>query len=397
MPGAEIRDPTGGANHVGLRDYNERVVMSVIQRHGAIASVEIARRTRLSAQTVSVILRRLEAEGLITRGTPQRGKFGKPQTPVALAPGGVLSLGFKIGRRTTDLVLVDLAGKMRARLAATYAFPTPDKVMGFLRAGLPRIEATLSAEERARIAGIGVAVPFELWNWLDTVRASPHEMEAWRDFDFAAAIGEISDHKVFLSNDATAACAAEHAFGQGRGLSDYAYVFIGYFCGGGVVLNGAVHAGRTGNAGAFGTLPVGDTARPGHQLLHKASLYLLERRLLEAGEDPMRIWRGTEGWEGLGRPVDDWIEATARHLAVAAVAVCSVIDFEAVVIDGGFPTDVRARLIEAARRHLEGIETQGIARPVLREGAVGAQARSIGGAFLPIASEYLMVGASFGT
>ena len=38
--------------------------------------------------------------------------------------------------------------------------------------------------------------------------------------------------------------------GIARRLSDFAYFYIGSFVGGGVILNNAVHAGRTGNAGA---------------------------------------------------------------------------------------------------------------------------------------------------
>lgn len=395
MQQVTIRDPAGGANQTGVRDHNERLVLSLIQRHRAIASAEIARRSGLSPQTVSVILRRLETDGLVSKGEPQRGKVGKPLTPVALRPEGVLSLGLKIGRRSCDLVLMDLAGGLRARHSTTYAYPTPQAVMAFLGAGLDLVHASLSTAEMARIAGIGIAAPFELWNWLDTVRASPREMDAWRGFDFAAEIASICNYRVYVSNDATAACAAEHAFGQGRGLADYAYFFVGYFVGGGVVLNDAVYSGRSGNAGAFGTLPVADTGRPGHQLIDNASLYLLERGLHRAGQDPMSIWQGPEVWAGLGAPLESWIADAARHLAVAAVAVCSVIDFQAVLIDGGFPPSVRTRLVAAIRAEITTLDTQGIAPPEVHEASVGAQARVIGAASLPISAQFLLTRPAF--
>ena len=92
-----------GANQSGVRDHNERLVLSLIHRHGSLASVEIARLTRLSPQTVSVIIRRLEADGLLSRSDPVRGKVGKPLTPVALNPDGVRSLGMIIGRRASEI------------------------------------------------------------------------------------------------------------------------------------------------------------------------------------------------------------------------------------------------------------------------------------------------------
>ena len=52
-----------GSNQAGMRAHNERLVLSLIRRHGATAKADIARATGLSAQTVSVIMRALEADG----------------------------------------------------------------------------------------------------------------------------------------------------------------------------------------------------------------------------------------------------------------------------------------------------------------------------------------------
>ena len=48
-----------------VRAYNERLVMSLVRRHGSLSKADIARRSGLSAQTVTVIMRALEAEGLL--------------------------------------------------------------------------------------------------------------------------------------------------------------------------------------------------------------------------------------------------------------------------------------------------------------------------------------------
>ena len=67
--GAAVADTSRrGSNQSGMRAYNERLVLSLIRQTGALAKAEIARRTGLSAQTVSVIMRALEADGLLLRG-----------------------------------------------------------------------------------------------------------------------------------------------------------------------------------------------------------------------------------------------------------------------------------------------------------------------------------------
>ncbi|MCH9674251.1 MAG: winged helix-turn-helix domain-containing protein, partial [Gammaproteobacteria bacterium] len=98
--GARILDPSSGASQPGIRAHNERLVLSLIRRHGSLSKADIARRSGLSAQTVSVIIRSLEKEHLLIRGAPVRGKVGQPSIPMALNPDGVFSVGIKIGRRS---------------------------------------------------------------------------------------------------------------------------------------------------------------------------------------------------------------------------------------------------------------------------------------------------------
>ncbi len=390
----EIRDPTGGVNQSGVRDHNERLVLSLIQRHGALPSADVARRAGLSAQTVSIIIRSLEKDGLLRRGEAVKGKVGKPSVPVTLDPDGILSLGLNIGRKSADLVLIDPLGTVRAQIKSTYAYPTPDVMMRFLADGLVQIKATLTGKQCGKLAGIGVAAPFELWNWLEAVNAPKEEMARWKDFDLAGTVGEITDLPVYVQNDATAACTAEHLFGRGREFSDYAYFFIGSFVGGGVVLNDAVYVGRSGNSAAFGSLPVRlgqQDGAPGQgQLLHNASIYLLEQRLEAAGLDPTAIWSPDHDWEGFGAILPDWIAHTARHLAIAVVAVSAVIDFERILIDANCPPEVRERLIAATRAEINGLDTRGIAAPIILAASVGRNARAIGAASLPITARFLL-------
>ncbi|MCB2115219.1 MAG: ROK family transcriptional regulator [Rhodobacteraceae bacterium] len=390
-----IRDPLGGANQSGMRDHNERLVLSLILRHGALPSAEIARRSNLSAQTVSIIIRALERDGLLLRGEPQRGKVGKPSIPMTLDPDGILSYGLNIGRKSVDLVLIDAAGRLRAQRKRTYPYPTPDTITGFLHEAYTEISDGLTARQRKRVAGIGVAAPFELWNWRDQVNAPEGHMQAWRDFDTAGSVGAITGLPVAVQNDATAACTAEHVFGRGREFSDYAYFFIGSFIGGGVVLNDTVYAGRNGNAGAFGSIPVATGGRPA-QLIEHASLYLLERALEAEGRQPTVLWDPANDWTDFGRPLEDWIDHTARHLAIAIVAVVSVIDFEGVLIDANCPPAVKGAIIRRTQAEIDAMDTQGIEKPVLTEASVGRNARAVGAAALRIIERYLLSHPRFG-
>jgi len=387
---AKTIDTRGGANQSRVRDYNERLVLSLVRRHGSLAKSEIARKSRLSPQTVSVIMRSLEQDGLLLRDEPIRGKVGQPSIPMRLNPDGVFSVGLKIGRKSADLLLVDFLGRERLAVSKTFAYPMPSDISDFANTGIAEFFESLSPKELSRVAGIGVSMPFELWNWAEKIGAPEDQMEGWKDFDFRLELATIYDLPVLIQNDATSACSAELMFGHGAKLTDFVYFFIGSFIGGGVVLNHSVYPGRTGNAGAFGTMPILTSDGETTTLIDHASVFTLEKRLEDEGVDLSPLSRKTEEWYSLGPLLDEWIDDAARHLAVAIVASCSIIDFQAAIIDGAFPEDIRQRIVEAIQIEVAKLDTRGISDPVILEGLVGRGARALGGASLPLFSRYLL-------
>src|SRR6185503_21060032 len=144
-------DLARGTNQSGVRLYNERLALSLIRRHGSLPKAEIARLTGLSAQTVSVIVRQLETDQLLVKETPKRGKVGQPLVPFSLNPEGAFSIGLKVGRRSGDLILLDLTGKVRRKVHKPYHFPTPQKLVDFVAIGLQELLTDLSPLQRDRI------------------------------------------------------------------------------------------------------------------------------------------------------------------------------------------------------------------------------------------------------
>jgi predicted NBD/HSP70 family sugar kinase len=197
---------------------------------------------------------------------------------------------------------------------------------------------------------------------------------------------------VITGNDVTLACAAEHVFGRGRVHRDFAYFFVGAFIGGGIVLGGQVRAGPSGNAGAFGTIPVRDPREPNHQLIQNASIYRLEELLEEHNiqSDVLRVENAD--WRGFPDILDEWLEETAHHMAIGCVAVCSVLDFEQIFVDGVFPRWVQTRLIQKITEELDSIDTQGIAVPIIFPGELGVNAGAVGAAYQPMLSKYFLEG-----
>ncbi|WP_425053143.1 ROK family transcriptional regulator [Psychromarinibacter sp. S121] len=381
-----------GSNQAGMRAHNERLVLSLIRRHGATAKADIARATGLSAQTVSVIMRALEADELLMRGEPVRGRVGQPSIPMSLAPDGAFFFGLKVGRRSLELVLTDFLGKVRARVRQTHDYPMPEATVRFTRNALTRMLTAMTPRDRDRVAGLGIAMPFSLWDWADNLSAPHEDMAAWRNADLGRSISRVIDIPVLVQNDATAACGAELVFGRDETPVDFLHFYIGYFIGGGVVLNGSLYSGPGGNAGAVGSMPV-PAQEPGgrdRQLIDVASLGGLEERLVAAGLDTSELWDTPEQLEMQPDVLSDWIEDAAAGIAHAIASAVSVIDFGTVMIDGWITQDMRRRLVEATTTHLEKRNMAGLATPDVREGSIGADARALGAASLPLSERYLV-------
>jgi len=379
-----------GTDHSAMRARNERLVLSLIRRHGALAKSEIARLTGLSAQTVSVIMRGLEAAGLLTRQAPVRGKVGQPTVPMSLAPDGALFLGLKVGRRRTEMVLIDFLGQALANTVMRHDYPTPDGVIAFVHDSLETLTGSLSEAQLRRIQGLGIGLPFQLWDWAGSLGLRPDAMDDWRHRDLRAELAREMPWPVLLENDASAACNAELVFGKGKLPKDFVYAFLGFFVGGGLVLGGSMFAGHSGNAGALASMPVPDGAGGSRQLVEVASLSALERALTARGKSGAFLWESAPDWELEEEIVAPWLAEAAKGLAHVAASAGAVCDLQAMVIDGWLPEALRTRLIAAIETELDRIDLSGMTRPKVMAGTAGPQARALGAASLPLSAKFLI-------
>ncbi len=380
---------TRGSNQSGMRAYNERLVLTLVRKHKALPKSDIAKITGLSAQTVSVIMRSLEEEGLLKRGEPQRGKVGQPSIPMSLAPDGAYFYGLKIGRRSSEMVLLDFEGTTIGRTQLRHAYPTPAATIAFTKSAAQDLGKLLTPAQTERVAGMGVATPFELWSWSESIGAPEAEMDKWRGFDMEAELSAASGYDVLIQNDATAACGAELVFGT-NAPRDFLHIYLGFFIGGGVVLNGTLFTGIHGSSGSMGPMPLPTKEGGTRQLLEIASLVTLEKRINDAGGDGMALWPVPLNWDIDQDILDPWISEVGEALAFAIVASASIIDFESCLIDGWMPEPVREQVVNATQESLAKMNTTGLILPRIKEGTVGADARSLGAASLPLSSRFLL-------
>jgi predicted NBD/HSP70 family sugar kinase len=384
-PPAQKRLRPRGSNHVGMRQFNERVVLQAIRLNGSLPKADLARLTGLTAQTIGLITTRLEEDGLVVKQSRVRGRIGQPSVPLALNPDGAFSMGIKIGRRNAEWMLVDFTGQVRERCRLDYAFPDIATLLPTVAERMQALHASLGAFGD-RLVGIGLAAPFQMGGWHRMLGLSQAQSDAWNQIDLRAQVQALTEVPVSFTKDTSAACVAELVAGRGRDLKNFLYLFVDTFVGGGLVINSHLHGGVHGNAGAVASLPMGlvQQAQAPEQLISHASLWELEQRLSAQQLDPDAAYDDRALTPAFASDTRAWIDRAANALAHTVISGTAFLDIDAVVIDGSFSRGLLSELIAATQKALRRYNWEGLWSANVIAGEVGPDARALGGALLPL-------------
>ncbi|WP_174501689.1 ROK family protein [Streptacidiphilus neutrinimicus] len=262
------------------------------------------------------------------------------------------------------------------------------------------VVAELAADPRwARVdrLGVGSAGPVDIVK--GTV--SPVNISAWRGFPLAAeirALPQVAGAPVALGGDAVAMTAAEHWRGAARGYANALCLVVSTGVGAGLVLDGRVYSGPTGNAGHLGHITVDLDGEP----CPCGSRGCLER---VASGTAIAAWALDQGWRpggdgatGLapnaasvaesaraGDPIAlAAFDRAARALAAGIAATATLVELDVAVLGGGV---LRAGelLLAPLRRHLGSYATLPFTRHLaVRAAELGTDAGLIGAAALAL-------------
>ena len=125
-------------------------------------------------------------------------------------------------------------------------------------ASLARIVAEQHDQARdqhnVRIRAIGVGCPGPIERNCETV--SPVSIPSWRRFELRQHLHELTGLPVFGDLDAKATTLAEGWLGAARGAQSFCTIVVSTSVGGGLVLDGELVDGASGNAGNVGHIIV---------------------------------------------------------------------------------------------------------------------------------------------
>lgn len=378
-----------GWQHQGLRRANERAVLTIVGFNQGLSNAEISRLSGLAPQTVSAILLEVEKTGLITRGEVLRGRRGQPATPIFINPDGAYAVGCEIGWRHLDLVLIDLVGNIRSHVRREYDYPDARTMVGTIATATDDLLGTLNTSQQFRVADFGLAMPTGMWRSLDLVDAPKDQAALWRDLDIAAELHTQTGLEVTLFNDGNAACWAELIAYPRPRPADFIYFLVARFVAAGIVGQGQLWEGPTGNSANLGSMLVTDAANRPKAAHFVASISALEQRLILAGREVPTGWPEQWDWDALEPVLSSWITEAGKALAEVAFNTTMVVESNLMILDGIMPKPVLQRLVDCVALELKTLPKSSTSTLEVVAGHLGGIAPALGAAELPLYRRYL--------
>ena len=381
-----------GSNSANVRLFNERVILDALRRLGKASRADLSRYVRLTNNTAGVIVKDLEERKLIRAEGKRSYGRGQPATLLSLDPKGAYAIGVRFGRRLIDALLVDFSGHVLGRRHHDLDFAMPDEAITLALEDIADLRRDLPDSAQTRLAGIGIAIPYDMGSWRRELDIAVEAYSDWNETDIVARVEEETGLPVFCENNDTAAALAEMFKGAGRDLTSFVYVFIGAAIGGGIVLNGEYYRGTTGYAGDIGLMPVQRSCLPSAPepsrtyeiLLTRASVNSLIRHLRASGATILNQHDLEEALAHHPDPLDEWLDDCADALVVPLLSAASLMDVEAIVLDGDLPGSVMEDLLVRLRPLLAAAVPEARRPPRLKRGLVGREAGALGASILPL-------------
>lgn len=340
--GDTVRSTVGSAAPVGDADAADPVLSDSsrdlareVLIHGPIARAELGRRLGLSPASLSRLSKPFLDRGIFVEGPElTEGSVGRPVKPLDVRVDTRRFIGIKLTGEAALGVSTDLRATELDRAQESFAETSLATVVDAIR----RVVRALG-DQPATAIGISLG-----GNVLESGVVQRAPFLGWRDVDLAAAVREAVGLPVVVENDVVALTAAEHWFGAGRGLTDFAVLTIGAGVGYGLVAGDRVTRTADVGLGLLGHYPLdptGPLCMEGHRGCSTAMLSMgtMSAQVSTALGRPLGYDEllslaapgSAAPGSGVARAV---VEAAARSLGRLVAAVSNIAMVSTVVLSG---------------------------------------------------------------
>ncbi|GGK98041.1 transcriptional regulator [Planomonospora parontospora subsp. parontospora] len=232
------------------RVINDRLALDLLLEHGPLTAPQLRELTGLSRPTVSDLIERLQANGLIAvTGEAGEDRRGPNARLYGLVADRAHVAGVDVRRDAVNVTVADITG----RTAGSAARP--------LRAGDDLAGTVTGAVAEAAgpraVHAVVLGAP-GLFHPATGSLLTDNGVPGWRP-DLPHVLGAGLGAPVTLENEVNLAAVAEHRAGAARDREDFVLLWLDDGVGAAVVLGGRLRHGASGGAGEIGWIKLSGT------------------------------------------------------------------------------------------------------------------------------------------
>jgi predicted NBD/HSP70 family sugar kinase len=236
-------------------------VLRLIWRERRISRAAIARRATLSRSTVSEVVSEILPTGLVAESGLGKSRGGRRPVLLEFQDDACVILGIEMGASHAAAALTDLRGNVLVWEVREHPVRTDPVGTRALIGELAAACLKDGARERRPLVGIGVAIPSP-FDPAHPDQLSTIVLPAWEGRLGLEGLSERFGVPLMVDNDANLGALAEHWWGAGRGVGDFAYIKLATGIGSGHIIRGEIYRGATGVAGEIGHTAIDPSGKP---------------------------------------------------------------------------------------------------------------------------------------
>lgn len=380
-----------------IRELNTNLVINQIRQSDPVSQADIMKRTRLSAGTVTSIVKELKDREFVQDIGPGESSIGRKPTLLRFNAQARYVIGAAFFADQTHLAILDLGGNIKKQVE----FPTkpksgPDVLFAEFCQQANRLVADTGVP-RERLLGIGVGFEGIVDHVTGQLLLSTRF--GWRNVPVKEEIERNFGIKTVVNSEGAAMALGEYRYGAGKEHDDMVCIDVDAGIGSVEISQGRIRSGRHNMAGEIGhTLVVQngqvckcgrrgclETVVSGWAIVSTVIAKLREGVKSIVSDDvhsaSMRV--ATAAVLRAAREGDDLavsvISDAGRYLGLAIAAVVNYVDPELIVLVGCVADQSDGMLLELAREYATPHVVDGRAIEI-EQGILGQNAVLIGAA-----------------
>ena len=238
-----------------LRPNAIHSVFLAMRGSGPISRAELSRRTGLSKQTLSEVVRKLEIEGWIRHFGQTKGAIGRRADTYILDDKSVFVLCADLGGTKLNVGIANIHGALLGEITEPTDKRGGKHVLSHIRTTMLKV-AIQAGIDPSRIVRGAIGSP----GIIDQETGRIHMAANIADldqFNVAENLQRELGFPVIIENDVNLAALGEYSHEGRQKLDNFAFISLGTGIGMGIIANGQLLRGHRGCAGEIAYLPLG--------------------------------------------------------------------------------------------------------------------------------------------